>query len=339
MKRKIWLNLQASPTIYFMKKALKYLLGMEIVQPEEQLYIFLHIQKCAGRTIILHAMNQFGEAGVFHDGRFTAELAKQYGGMGPRTLILEASKEKPFMKKQWFSEVLQKYKGEWRKQLRLIGGHRAYYGMHEFVEKPARYFTFLREPVSRIISWYNNVLRLSLEHQKILKTVRDDGQRVSFEEWLGRVNLAAHSMTAFLALRYYGENVFDFDFVPTEKDFEKAKEALRQMYFIGLTESGEDKDFMYQRLGITQFISNQNVGKEQSSYFYPQNYEAAKELILTKCPFDYELYEYAKTLNQEMKMQIEDYYRAVAYTRFRRRVFTKTQALFSQKFFQNQKRD
>ena len=42
--------------------------------PNEFLYIFLHVQKCAGRTIITHALNQFGEKKVFHDGMFTAQL-------------------------------------------------------------------------------------------------------------------------------------------------------------------------------------------------------------------------------------------------------------------------
>lgn len=287
-------------------------------QPEEFVYIFLHIQKCAGRTIMLHALNQFGEKKVFHDGLFTAQLYKQYGE-GPRTLILTANRDEPFMKKPWFYDTLRQVIPEAkRERIRLIGGHRAFYGMHALFEKPARYFVFVRDPVKRLISWYNNLRRLSVEHQYLLQAIRDDGTSVPFEEWLERINLAAHSMTAFLALRYQGEQVFDFDFVPTQQDFEHAKALLDRMYFVGLTDSDADKDFIYQRLGITQFISNQNVGKEQSAYFTPDDYEAVKQMILSKCPFDQELYEYAKALNTSLRSRIGDYKRAIAYTRFRK---------------------
>ena len=304
---------------------LKQIGMLEKIDPPEMLYIFLHIQKCAGRTIVTHALNQFGEKKVFHDGMFTAQLHREYGAdPGPRMLILTASKDEPFMKKQWFDDTLRNVLPEQkRKSIVLIGGHRTYCGMHKLFNKPVRYFTFLREPVSRIISWYNNVLRASFEHQKIFKAVRDDGQKVPFEEWLETINLAAYSMTAFLSLKLKGENMFDFDFVPSRQDFEHTKKSLKNMYFVGLTENDNDKDFIYQRLGITRFIPNQNVGKEQSTYFIPKDYESARKIILSKCPFDQELYEYAKELNQTMRKQIKDYNRAILYTRFRRSLLNK----------------
>ncbi len=79
---------------------------------------------------------------------------------------------------------------------------------------------------------------------------------------------------------------------------EQVKTNLKKFYFVGLVENQEDKLFMFNELGIKKFYERSNVSEK---FFVPKDYEKTKELILSKCQFDKELYEYASKLNKEFK--------------------------------------
>lgn len=100
----------------------------------EQTVIFLHIQKTAGTTLHRIIERHYPpETTYFFDAwRFTFEHFTS------------------------LSDVE-------RAQLRLIRGHMVY-GMHEYLPNPSTYFTVLRDPVERVISYYHHVRRDQKHH-------------------------------------------------------------------------------------------------------------------------------------------------------------------------------
>ncbi|GAI20235.1 unnamed protein product, partial [marine sediment metagenome] len=106
-----------------------------INKKKEPLYIFLHVMKTGGTTIREHIVENFRK--------------EEY-------LFLYLNKY-PFLRekkdiKHYISSLTKKR----RDKLKIIFGHRSYYGLHElFPDREVRYIAFLRNPIDRIISHYN----------------------------------------------------------------------------------------------------------------------------------------------------------------------------------------
>lgn len=92
--------------------------------------IFLHIPKTAGTTLLSILDRQYAPEAIYSfDGDAHASVA--------RFKALDSAG---------------------RAKIRLLRGHMAY-GLHEYLPDPALYFTVLRDPVARVISYYNYILR------------------------------------------------------------------------------------------------------------------------------------------------------------------------------------
>lgn len=92
--------------------------------------IFLHIPKTAGTTLL-----------DILDRQYPPEAIHSFGGDAHASVAqFKALDEQS------------------RAQVRLLRGHMAY-GLHEYLPQPAVYFTILRDPVARVISYYNYILR------------------------------------------------------------------------------------------------------------------------------------------------------------------------------------
>ncbi|WP_413171246.1 sulfotransferase family 2 domain-containing protein [Anabaena azotica] len=105
---------------------------------DEQIIIFLHIPKAGGTTI----------NGIINQ-QYRKNCTFRFDGIENRYKLAE----------------LEQYQ---RSKLKLIRGHFAF-GLHEFLSCPAKYFTLLRNPVSRTISHYNYLCRSSSlpNHEKV----------------------------------------------------------------------------------------------------------------------------------------------------------------------------
>jgi Sulfotransferase family len=90
--------------------------------------IFLHLPKTAGSTVVRLLEREYGSDAVLslYDSTFGDEFSELAADRAART--------------------------------RAIAGH-FYFGVHEHVPGPCRYFTFLREPIERIVSHYHFVRR------------------------------------------------------------------------------------------------------------------------------------------------------------------------------------
>lgn len=105
---------------------------MQDLSPEKKLLIFLHIPKAAGTT-------------------FKHVLRKQYGQNAIASLPIRDNQNslKCFIRSSSIFE---------EEYIKVISGH-TIYGVHQHLKRQAIYFSFVREPVSRVISDYYYLLR------------------------------------------------------------------------------------------------------------------------------------------------------------------------------------
>ena len=92
--------------------------------------IFLHIPKTAGTTLLR-----------ILDRQYSPEVVHSFGADAHKSVAEYKALDE-----------------ESRKNIRLLRGHMAY-GLHEYLPSSAGYFTILREPVARVISYYNFIRR------------------------------------------------------------------------------------------------------------------------------------------------------------------------------------
>jgi len=283
----------------------------------QYLYIFVHVPKCAGGTIGRHFASIYGgkKSLYLRLTDFISERTSEYSDE-------ELRENRQIVKTSWIKEYIRTLGDARRNSIQSIYGHIAYYGIHEHFNKNHRYFTFLREPVARFISLYNYMLTIRVTPERLRQSgIQDEDGRVrSLDEWIKEVNLVSYSMTGFLAQICNAEDLLQLGYTPSPQDLIKVKKMLESFYFVGLTENDDDMQFVYNRLGVNFYKPDKNVLRIKSSYILPSNMEAARELILSKYPYEQELYEYAVQLNHEMKSRIKDFEKAVSYTRFRRNI-------------------
>lgn len=110
--------------------------------------IFVHIPKTAGTTL-------------------TGIIARQYPS--DRTLAHYSVTES-------IDEMLDRVAEHDRTQLRLLQGHFPF-GVHQYLQRPYRYFTFLRAPVSRTLSLYSYAR--SNPYHWLHDTIMQDNLRIS----------------------------------------------------------------------------------------------------------------------------------------------------------------
>jgi hypothetical protein len=101
---------------------------------ENPVYIFLHIPKTAG-TSLVRMMKESLAPGEYLDlygvNRTTDVLARELAELSP----------------------------ERKQRVRFAAGHQVWHGIHEALGRPARYITFLRSPVARVLSCYRMMRR------------------------------------------------------------------------------------------------------------------------------------------------------------------------------------
>jgi hypothetical protein len=107
--------------------------------------IFLHIPKTAGTTFQSILMREYKSDSIFY----------LYGDKTTRSI-----------------DAVEKFKmipENERMKIRALIGHMSF-GLHEYMQQPAIYITFLRDPIERIISHYYYVVRFSDHylHDKVI---------------------------------------------------------------------------------------------------------------------------------------------------------------------------
>ncbi|HUS51598.1 MAG TPA: sulfotransferase family 2 domain-containing protein [Candidatus Paceibacterota bacterium] len=130
-----------------------------------------------------------------------------------------------------------------------------------------RNITFIRHPIARTISHYNEVRNNTKED-------------LSFEQWFGYRYY--NFQTKWLLAKVLNTTQLD------EYTFEKLKKALKTFYFVGLTEHLDSElNRLLQRMGLKRLHKNTNVASKR---YIPT--ERDKALILNNCDYDLQLYDF-----------------------------------------------
>jgi hypothetical protein len=179
--------------------------------------IYLHIPKAGGTTL-----NQ-----IFHS---------VYGERAFDT-NLERVKDKP--RKTPISEILQRK--ESFADVDIIFGNHYQFGIHRFLPKdrPFKYVTLLRNPVSRVVSHYNHVR--SRGNHKLYDVVNDNNYSIEDYVSKGITKEADNGMVRQIIGSK--KKIFELD----ESDLEQAIEHLDKHFaLIGLLEHFEDTLKLFQ---------------------------------------------------------------------------------------------
>jgi hypothetical protein len=245
------------------------------------IYIFLHMPKSAGTTFRHHIENNFSSEEIL--GLYHADRHK-------------LTRDDVFAKVSAFS-VAQKQK------LRVVYGHEVYYGVHELLDRPSRYVTFLRDPIEKTISFYNYRMQQGIRKKQI-----DEAHLPSFEEWLQGSPGMHDGMLGDLVKYGFADG------------YDVSEPSLRaivdKFYFIGTTESFDDDAlFLYHEMGVRRFFRDQNKSQR---YLSPADLERVRPLITEKTPLDRRVYEHAVAWNREFKSRHKAFAGIVAKMKLKR---------------------
>lgn len=233
---------------------------------EESVIIFQHIPKTAGTTFRYIIQYQFPPSGI-------CEL---YGSSGPHIQRIEK---------------LQKLSDSQRKKIKIINTHIGF-GLHNFLQQPCTYITFLREPISRTISMY----------YYFQKTKNFRFSNLSLREFVQTYEGVQNGMTKNLAgivlksqLSEHSENQ---EFFCTEESLKIAQENIQKHFkFVGISERfDESLLLLQQKLGWKiPLYDRSNISKK------PNNIDQDTiKLIEELNQFDSQLYQYAVTIFEQL---------------------------------------
>ena len=227
--------------------------------------VFLHMPKAAGSTLTQIILRQYEPSATF-----TAYVGDEKARNVIKGLPLEQ-----------------------RKQLRVVIGHMPF-GSHEFLPQPCAYFTVLRDPVDRLISFYYFVLQSpDHDHHRFVTS-----QQMSLKEYILSGMLADNGQTRRLAgILQPSRRTPMRDEPCSVEDLEVAKKNLRERFVVvGLSEEF-DKTLLLLKKALgwkIPFYVSTNVTRNR-----PMKDDISQDtlqVLREHTVLDIELYRYAQEL-------------------------------------------
>ena len=181
---------------------------------------------------------------------------------------------------------------------RVVSGHTAY-GFHEFVPDTATYFTLLRDPVERVVSFYHYVK--NSEQHYLNRTVVDEFSGIGAFVSSGITKMVDNGQTRLLSGAWLEP---DFGHMEIEH-YEQARANLdRDFTVVGLTEEFDSSLLLLQQAFGWQHINyvSRNVGEVERR----QRLLAPEEKVVLEQfnRYDIALYAYAQRLFERQVTQL-----------------------------------
>ncbi len=240
--------------------------------PNPDTIIFLHIPKTAGTTLNAILQKQYKPQQIYYLGANAQESIRDY------QQLARAEKE----------------------AIRLVSGHTAL-GFHDYVPGSSTYFTFLRDPIERVVSFYYYVKKNN-EHYLNRAAVNE------FEGIAPFINSGITKMVDNGQTRMISGVWLEPAFGKiTAQEFEQAKANLKQRFSVtGLTEQFDATLLLFRAIFNWQSITyiRQNVSKTAAA-----DRELAavdRQAIEAANQWDIALYEHAQELFAEQIAALGD---------------------------------
>jgi hypothetical protein len=247
---------------------------------QDFLYIFFHIYKCAGSSIILKIKSEKYKRLCLH--LHFGDPDDKNNADGVPLITNQAA----------LDAYLASLSPAEKNRMKYIVGHSTYMGIHaHFPDRPFRYFTFIRNPVARMLSNYNYA-RFNMESgstEPWLEFFKDGhGNALSLTEL---VNKLPEQYNPIIDLLFQFDNA---DGVPviidhySEKELDRAQAILRKFHFVGITENINDQIELAKFLNMTTEIHYENVTPK--NYIHEHELQPAKKVLAAKMQYDLRLY-------------------------------------------------
>ena len=255
--------------------------GMTNNDSQKPIYLFVHLPKCAGTSII-----------------------KSLSRVGKRKYIILS--DSPESKLQALSDLQAELK-RGRQQLDdidLVMGHDVFHGIHSLAQRPAAYFSFLRDPVTRYVSHYRYLSdcaknRRSPIHEFAKNKMAPDGRLLSIQESIDR-QYFSNVMTNHLAAANDPDlTTKRWKIEDPQRLYELAATFLDSMDFIGFVETiSQDTETICQKLGLPSSMRLTNLSKTHLETALDESVIAG---IKQLNDLDQPLYEHALLLRKQNK--------------------------------------
>lgn len=202
-----------------------------------------------------------------------------------------------------------------KNKTRFAFGHATYYGIHKLTpNREVRYFTFLRDPAERMVSyynakmeetdkiipfeiWYKKQMKNDLVHFLDLKYRGSESSRTPipkmFMPIIKRLNYKTFFFIQTIAIKL--QNLFRKD---DREKFENAKKLIDLCWFVGIVEkSDEDFRFLLKSMGFKnpRWV---NSGAAKKIIKIDDN---LRKMIYKDNALDVKLYQYSLKLNSQRK--------------------------------------
>ena len=224
-----------------------------------------------------------------------------------------------------------------REKLKVIYGHYVTYGIHKYFDKPARYFTFLRNPIEQVMSLYKYLVYLyysdlpdvhkTNNFEKILiinKKIQNFSRWLKIKYNLEGVEGGISTLSMLNTLKLYG-------FIANKNIIKEPDiiDALKKFYFIGSKENyNEESLYLYSKMGFNKYFFDQNIIKNQIEVDLSK--EDAKKYLEKHDPENMILFDLALEKNQRFKEENPDYSKTVRFKKYERRLLLPiTQTIYS----------
>ncbi len=221
--------------------------------------IFLHIPKTAGTTLHTILTRQYPENTLVH-----------LRGNPHIDSAIEQFKQLP---------------DDQKAKIRLLTGHFEY-GIHQYLPQPATYFTLLRDPVERVMSYYYFILRTP-EHPRYEEMTRN---KIGIKTFVNEI-LTDNNQTRMVAGAWMSSEQ-----PCTEATLQKAKAHIRAHFaLVGLTSEFDTSLFLLKkRLGWQSIptYDKRNVASNRPKRQTLTDLERAA--IYETHAFDVALYQYVQ---------------------------------------------
>jgi hypothetical protein len=191
--------------------------------------------------------------------------------------------------------ALARMPAEERARLTLVEGH-LYYGVHEVIGRPCRYFTMLRGPVERVLSWYSFVREYTPHHlhERVMRG-GEGGGGMSLAQCLREaisVELDNHMVRTLAGQRHVH---LPFGGV-TREMLEEAKRNLGTFEAVGISERFEESLALFARVFGWKPSQAERVNVTRARVKAEELDEEALALVRGQNALDAEFYEYARAM-------------------------------------------